>query len=310
MIKPVICIGTALVDELFFSTEKILHGTSNPAIAKRTAGGVMTNIARHLAVLEVPVTMITVLGNDPDAEWLELEITNSGIDTSNILRVDETTGKYAAMMDVDGSLYTATCSDECGKYLSPEFFETKIELLSNAAKIITDTNLSSESIEWLVDFGRNNNISVYIEPVSVSKARKVTSINKQGVFMMTPNEDELDALCNGNYENEEDYLNELLGSGVQNIWLTKGSQGSLLSSKEGNIVLPAKHLDIIDATGAGDATLAGFIAATYYGFDKLSALQCGHSLAYEVLQQPGAFLTGLNKSKLLELFKKYYPNES
>jgi sugar/nucleoside kinase (ribokinase family) len=76
MSKPVICIGSALVDELFHAAGEILLATTSNAIIHRTAGGVARNIAHQLALLDVPVQLISVFGKDKDGEWLSAGIPN------------------------------------------------------------------------------------------------------------------------------------------------------------------------------------------------------------------------------------------
>ena len=58
--KPVICIGAALVDELFHVTEELLLATTTDATVTKTSGGVARNIAHQLALFDVPVQLITV----------------------------------------------------------------------------------------------------------------------------------------------------------------------------------------------------------------------------------------------------------
>ena len=68
MSKPIICIGAAFVDELFHASEEMLLATSNNATVTKTAGGVSRNIAHQLALLGVPVQLISVFGNDSDGD--------------------------------------------------------------------------------------------------------------------------------------------------------------------------------------------------------------------------------------------------
>ena len=309
MPSPVICIGATLVDELFFCNEKTVAATSNPAVLKRYAGGVIRNIAHHLALLEIPVQLITVLGNDADGEWLMGDCKKNGIGLDAVFRVDDNTGKYASILDADGSLYAAACTDPCGKYLNPEFLQQQIDILVTAALIIADTNISGDTLSWLAAFCRGKDIPLLIEPVSVAKAKKLARVDISGVFMLTPNEDELPSLCNMAYQNVQACLEELFQRGVKNIWLRKGEKGSEIFSKEISISLHAPGISVTDSTGAGDAALAGWVAAWYWGLDPLKCLQAGHALAVNTLQVHGAVITDITKEKLFHSIKKYYPDE-
>ena len=310
MPSPVICIGAALVDELYFCNENTVAATSNPAILKRYAGGVAGNITRHLALLGIPVQLVTVLGNDPDGDWLKDQCDQNGIGTDALLRVNDHTGKYASILNADGSLYVAACTDPCGKYLGRGFLQEQDVFLSTAALIIADTNLPTDSLQWLSSFCNKKNIPLLIEPVSVSKAKKLAETDLTGIFMLTPNEDELPSLCKYIHRDTNSAMEELFQRGVKKIWLRKGEQGSEIFSEETTLSLHAPSISIKDSTGAGDAALAGWTAAWYMGMSEQQCLEAGHALALEVLQVTGALATAITREKLLNTVKKYYPDES
>ncbi len=59
----------------------------------------------------------------------------------------------------------------------------------------------------------------------------------------------------------------LLERGVKTVGLKMGVDGCLVMSAEGQLLrLPAFQVDVVDATGAGDAFAAGFIAGVWQGW--------------------------------------------
>ena len=70
MNKSVLCIGATLVDELYFCEQNCIPHTSNPAAKTTSIGGVISNIAQHLGVLQLHPSLITALGTDTDAEYI------------------------------------------------------------------------------------------------------------------------------------------------------------------------------------------------------------------------------------------------
>ena len=59
----------------------------------------------------------------------------------------------------------------------------------------------------------------------------------------------------------------LLERGVRTVGLKMGVDGCLVMSGEGQVIrLPAFQVDVVDATGAGDAFAAGFIAGVWQGW--------------------------------------------
>lgn len=308
MSAEVVCIGTTLVDELFFCSEKVIVGTSNPAAFKRTIGGVMSNIVQHLNSLNVSLEFITVLGNDTNGLWISNFFKEKNISIKHSLIVSDATGKYIAIHNEDGSLHTAACFDEGYRYITPDFLESKSEVLKSARFIVCDTNINAASIQWLINFSRRHEVNFIIEPVSVIKARKLSDLNVEGLYMLTPNEDELLSLSTSPEQDHSAVIKMLLDKGVMNIWVRKGSNGSELFQPSQSHSLPVPIISVKDSTGAGDAALAAWIWAQLKQYDVKICMEYGHSLALEVLQQEGAVLEDLTEAELQIFKEKYYPN--
>ena len=83
-------------------------------------------------------------------------------------------------------------------------------------------------------------------------------------------------------ERSNDIIDELLKRGIKNIWLRKGENGSGIYHANGFVSLHAPSIQVKDSTGAGDAALAGWVAASYLGKDEEQCLKAGHTLAAEV----------------------------
>jgi len=306
MSKPVICIGAALVDELFHAREKMLMHTTNEVTSTRTAGGVARNIAHQLSLLDIPVQLISVFGNDVDGEWLKKECTDTGMQLDASITAAVPTGKYTAIINTDGSMYTALLTNAALHLITPEYLQEKEALLSNAAYVLADANISVESVNWLIQFTNLNKIRMIIEPVSVPPAKKIAAANLNGLYLITPNEDELPALCSDEALTTEEQIKELLDRGVQYIWLHQGVDGSALYKKTETLKLNAPNASVVDCTGAGDGSVSGFILSKYFGKDNLNSLRIAHTLSAEVLQVKGAIATHLTQEKLLQQVSKYY----
>ena len=307
--QSVVCVGSALVDELYFCNERVITGTSNPAVVSKSIGGVLTNVAFHLSYLGVKVDYITIVGDDSDGEWILNTLSKSGISIDSVGKVNDSTGKYVSFLNDDGSLHAAVCVDICEKYLDVNFLKEKIKKLEAANIIVCDTNISKNTIQWLIEFAKQNNKTIIIEPVSVAKSKKISDLDLNEVFMITPNEDELVSIMSSEVNDSNAISDFISEKGLRNIWLRKGSSGSAMINRLDQTSVTANEIKVIDSTGAGDAALAGWVAGYVNNFESLKCIQLGHTLAFEVLQTKGAVKHDINFSKLLELNHKYYPNE-
>ncbi|PLX05133.1 MAG: hypothetical protein C0595_00705 [Marinilabiliales bacterium] len=302
MEKPsLICIGAALVDETYQCYSELLSGTSNPAKMHKSAGGVARNIAHNLALLENNVEIITHFGFDADGNWLKEECKNAGIGINHSLTNNTNTGKYVAIISPNGELYTAAVSTQFENQITVEFLETKVTFFKTASLILMDCNLSKESLEWIINFSRNENIPCIIEPVSIEKAERLKDIDLSKVLLITPNMDELKAInFHQNRNSKKTLIKNVIEKGVQFLWVRNGKEGSEIFSKELNHKQNAPQANVIDSTGAGDAALAGWIHAWLEGETPEKCVEYGHAMAKIVLEVHGAINDKLNINLLKE----------
>lgn len=307
MSKSVVCIGSALVDELFHATETMLMHTTNNVTATKSSGGVSRNIAHNLALLNIPVQLITVFGNDAEGGWLKEICKKAEIQIDAAFTSSTPNAKYTAIINTDGSMFTALLSNAALHHITPEYLEQHQSLLSAAAYLLVDANISVDTVNWLVKFSNRSGIPLIVEPVSVPPAKSVTKADLNGVYLITPNEEELPALCSTTATTVDEQINELLQRGIKNIWLHRGAKGSTLYTGTEAIHLDAPDVKIVDCTGAGDGSLSAFIMSKCIGKNNIDALKIAHTLSGEILQVNGAIATHINQEILLNLVPKYYP---
>jgi sugar/nucleoside kinase (ribokinase family) len=130
----------------------------------------------------------------------------------------------------------------------------------------------------------------------------------KGLYLITPNEDELPALCNSGAATKEEQIQELLGRGVHKIWLHRGKEGSTLFTKAGSIHLEAPNIEVVDCTGAGDGSVTGYLLGKYLMKKDADCLKLAHTLSAEILQVQGAIATHLTQEKIVSLIPSYYPS--
>lgn len=308
MPKPVICIGASFVDELFHATDKMLLATTNEAVVSKTAGGVSRNISHQLALLGVPVQLISVFGNDSEGDWLKKVCSSAGVKLDASITKEGLSGKYTGILNVDGSLFTAFLTNAANHLITREHLSKHRELLETASFLLADANINVDTAEWLLNFSSETGIPFVLEPVSVPPAKKYKTANLAGLYLITPNEDELPVLCSEKAFFTQQQIEELLNRGVKNIWLHNGQHGSALYNKEKSITLHAPTIEVVDCTGAGDGSLSGFILGKHLGKEDIECLKLAHTLSAEILQVNGAIATHLTQEKLQDLVAKYYPD--
>ncbi len=90
-----------------------------------------------------------------------------------------------------------------------------------------------------------------------------------------------EAMVNTGKDSPEEAIKEILARGAKVIFLTKGTDGAELITKELHIVQPGFEVEFIDATGAGDAFCAGVV----YKLIELNRFKDVHELSEDKLAE-------------------------
>ena len=286
--KPVVCIGASLVDiTLRCEQEPILH-TSNPATITRSPGGVVRNIAHHLALLSVSTDLLTVVGTDADGEWLLEQCRNAGIGTRGIMRNDVPTGTFASINSPAGDLTIGAVTSETDSLLNSDFLNARHEIICNASLVVADCNLSTSTLRELISLCNGCDVPLIVETVSIPKAQRLKDALPGALFLVKPNREELAVFEQDNHVTPEEKIAHLHEQGFRHVWLSRGAEGSLFSDGNRIAALPAPKVQVRDVNGAGDASLAGWIYAWLSGKEPHDCVRYGHAAAACLLEVNGA----------------------
>ncbi|MEI7599797.1 MAG: carbohydrate kinase family protein [Aestuariivirga sp.] len=296
----VVVIGGANVDIKGHARGAYVAGTSNPGEVVVAAGGVGRNIAENLARLGLSVSLITALGEDANARMLRQACAEVGVDLAMALTAGAPTGSYLAVLDETGELVSAINDMRAMDALTPEHLKRWATQLGEADMLVADCNLSEVCLAWLCRFAAERELRLLIEPVSVSKARKLLSFERPSpVFAITPNLQQLAALTDTDGPEALARLHDL---GFFNIVLHRGGAGAIVSDGKHLLqVEPVPVPSIADVTGAGDAAVAGLVCGLLDGRSLAEATRLGQCVAAIKLSSAQSVASGLSRDSLLQL---------
>ncbi len=141
--RPILCIGAANLDRKLRAAKPLVMGTSNPAGAVESFGGVARNIAENLARMGAAVSLITAVGNDSSGRALLAQLDTVGIDTRGALTLDDAaSGTYTAVLDVDGQMAVALADMALYDRITPAFLALRRQQRATASLIVADLNLT------------------------------------------------------------------------------------------------------------------------------------------------------------------------
>jgi pseudouridine kinase len=282
-----VVIGGANMDLKARSAAKATSRTSNPGHGSMAPGGVGRNIAENLARLGNRVHLVSVVGRDPLGENLLSHTAAAGVRIEHVARTDRPTGTYTAVLDADGELIVAIADMDATAELGPDQIQSARDVISTAGVLVLDGNLTREALEHALDLAAG--VRTIFEPVSVPKAAGLKDALDGRVYAVTPNRDELAALTDLPTRTDRQVRTAaaaLHKRGVELVWIRVGERGSLLSTTDGLIEIPALPTTVEDVTGAGDSMLAAFCHVLLDGGAPEAAARFGHAAAALTLASP------------------------
>ncbi|MGB1256390.1 MAG: PfkB family carbohydrate kinase [Thiolinea sp.] len=265
-------IGGANMDLLGKATGPTNRADSNTGQVSFSPGGVARNIAENLAHLGSRCELIAPLGDDPWGRQLTEHCETVGIGmTHRAVSTEHRTSTYLSICNQHGELISAISDMEIIDHLTPALLRQRLPILKPAACWVLDANLSSETLAFL--FEHAGNIPVWVDPVSVLKAKKLLPHLPQ-IHCMTPNLYEAALLTNSpcnRYQDAPALARELHRLGVAKVMITLGKHGAYASDQQDTELstnwLAAEATQIRNVTGCGDAAIAALIHANNRGMD-------------------------------------------
>lgn len=234
---------------------------SNPGRIFTSLGGVGRNIAHNMRLLGLNVKLITALGEDEHGQMIKTSCEKLGIDISGYLSCkDEATSSYLFVSDSDGDMSIAISDMNIYKNMTPEYLQTRLDEINKAKLVIVDTNIPTETIAFLAN---NVKVPIFADPVSCTKAARLLP-SLQNLHAITPNALETRILT-GIKVDSEDALDKCVkvftDAGVKTVYITLGSDGLYAADKKEGFHIRSLPCKVVNATGAGDAMLAGIAYA-------------------------------------------------
>ena len=267
MTKPYAAVvGAVNMDIWGRSFDTLISRDSNPGEIRLSPGGVGRNIAHNLRLLGVETQMLTALGGDVWAGQLEESCRALGIGLKCAVRVpDMRTSGYLYITGPDGDLALAVCDTDITGTITPAVIEQNLDLLSRAALVVFDGNLTEETIDYLTSHCR---APLFVDPVSVTKAKKLVPFLHR-IHTLKPNALEAAALTGEAAPAAA--ARSLAEAGVKRVFVSDGPRGMVCAHGPDSYHVPCPATELVNATGGGDAVMAGLCRAFLDGRDIVSA---------------------------------------
>lgn len=290
-------IGGINIDIEGMPYEELIYKDSNPGRIRMSYGGVGRNITENIARLGGDVAMVSVAGDDYMGAGAVEELRSLGVDTSHIsIAEGENSAMYLSILNHRNDMELAICNMDILERITPEFIDNARQLIEQSRIVALDTNLEPELLEYVVKTTKGT--AKFLDPVSVTKAVRAADII--GEFdIIKPNLLEAEILSGIKIRDEKDIIkagDEFLDKGVQKVYITLGENGVYYADRSSDGFIRPGDVEIVSATGAGDAFSAAIIMGFAGGIDTAETAKLGMAAAAFAMKSS----TAVNKNICME----------
>lgn len=261
-----LCIGAAHWDIVGRTEAALPAGADVPGRVTRQPGGVAQNVARALAARGRSVRLVAAVGRDAEGDTLVAGLAAAGVGVDWLCRHAGPTDAYLAIEGTGGALHAAVADcgglERAGAGLLapvPAFWP---------GPVVTDGNLGPAVLAAALDLGPR----VAFVPASPRKLAAVRGLLLGRAVTLYLNRAEAEMLCGTRFADSRAAARAIRDAGAAEAIVTDGAAPATATAAEGTVTLAPPAVAPLSVTGAGDAFVAGHLAARADGLDAAAAL--------------------------------------
>ena len=278
-----------------------LHHENLAHVQSRDAGGKGVNVSRALTYNGVDNTAVVVLGRDNCADF------KAALDSDKMTYIAiEKDGRIRENLTIHEDGADETRISFSGFSLDNSILEEVDDLMSvDENTVVTFTGsvpkgVDMPEIKKFLAALKNKGAKIVVD----SRSFTLDDLIEVAPWLIKPNSEEI-AMYSGKEANCFadclDFAKKLLADGIENVMISLGEKGALLVNKDGAVGAIPPAINALSTIGAGDSTIAGFIAAYCNGKDSAETLRTAVSYGSAACLLEGT--TPPTKENVAEIYK-------
>jgi ribokinase len=245
-------------------------------------GGDAANLASAAAKLGLRVALVSCVGDDSEGQFLRKQLENNGVDIQ-FLQVDHQhkTGTVFAMVRPDGqrNLLTYRGANQ-SLAITPQ-----IEGLLACSRAVHLSDPIPEIWQAVLIAMSHSTGFLTLDPGSITAERGIEALLPI-LSILFANEHEIRTLTR--QTDLHDSVRQVLTAGVEMVVIKQGDQGCTVATPAEFFRVETFPVQVVDATGAGDAFDAAFLTGVLEGMPLVKAARFANAVGALVTTKLGA----------------------
>lgn len=288
--KKILVIGSLNMDMVIPIEQMPLKGeTILGGNITHIPGGKGANQACAVGKLGGDVVMLGCVGDDQFGKDLCENLMRAGVDVSHVGKVEQVpTGIAVILVDAEGSNSIVVAPGTNSK-CDVQYLKDYDEILKDCDFVIFQMEIPKDAIWYGIFRAKELGKTVILNPAPVPEFIPEEILQK--IDYITPNEVEavkLAGLEGDSLEVIEEAAGRLLQKGIANVLVTLGSRGVMLMKEGYCEVFPARKVDAVDTTAAGDCFNGAFAVGLAEGMAVEEAIAFGNLASSIAVTRKGA----------------------
>ena len=267
----IVVIGAVFVDIKGYPLSTYIPGGRNAGRMEQVHGGVSRNVAEDIANVELRPTFVSLVDDSGMGQDVIDKLDNHKVNTRYIQKVPDGMGTWLAIFDNDGDVHAAISKRPDTTPLTTLLEEKGDEIFRDCDSIAIELDLEKETVKQVLHYAKRRD---YLQQIDC----------------FVCNQQEAGLLFSDDYGHlSPTQMAQVLARNVHSanmtsMVVTMGGLGAVYAQHDGACgVVPAKKVDVIDTTGAGDAFFAGTVIGLTYGKNLAQSCEIGSRLAASVI---------------------------
>ncbi len=285
----IVVIGAVFVDIKGFPEGNYNPSGRNVGHVEFVHGGVSRNVVEDIANMELRPTFLSIVDESALGSEVLAKLENHKVNTAYVQRTPEGMGTWLAVFDNNGDLAGSISQRPNLLPILDVLNEKGDEIFSQADSVVIEIDINREIIKKVLELANKHHKKVFglVSNMSIAIERR-DFIHNLDCFIC--NQLEAGQLFVNDYselnekEMEKELKERVVGGNIPSMVVTMGGKGAVYATAGGESgYCPARKVNVVDTTGAGDAFCAGLSAALTYGRSLKDAMEVGSMIAASVI---------------------------
>ncbi len=285
----ILVIGMIFVDIKGFPEAAFIPTGRNVGRVERVHGGVGRNVAEDIANCELRPTFLSLVDGSGDSQDVLRKLRSHKVNTNYIQTTPNGLGTWLAVFDNSGDV-AASISNRPDMLPLIDILDAQgDEMFAGADSIIVEIDLDKEIIKRVFRLAQKHGKKVYAVVGNMSVALERRDFLKSTDCLFCNVQEAGLLFCEDYSGRTPAEMADILSAKIQaaqipGMIVTMGGEGAVYASRTGEKGwCPARKVDVVDTTGAGDSFCAGAAIGLTYGQGMEHACQIGAMLASSVI---------------------------